>query len=282
MYNRTYFYTSRGGIKMIGESLTIKQQSIIMLSIIFLTISVGLQIREYNESKEPYAINYEYVNIKDMTQPRVATKVSNPNNVVDEFFSNIQNTLGNVEEVLLGSTPTEVNLPATEEAAKKQKTPQRVWYLPTEIGNVTQYPNHGHVAYDITSWRGTGETVHPIANGTISGIYTDSYGALIVTVLHDIDGKKYTSQYVHLSSYAPGLYVGKPVTINDALGQMGSTGWSTGVHLHIAVLDCALFDPSDPNCPDLGAWYRYDKKRYSEDFYGLGVLVYVPGSWNSR
>ena len=263
------------------QNLSLKQEFIVALSVILLAISIGLHIREYQENMQPYEIKYEYVNIKDMTQPHIATKVSNPD-FVEGLWNNIQTTFGNVEEVLMGSKLEEVALPATEEAAKKLTTPQRIWYLPTEIGSVTQYPNYGHVAYDIISWRGTGETVFPIANGTISGIYTDTYGALVVTVLHNVNGIKYTSQYVHLSSYAPGLYVGKPVTINDALGQMGSTGWSTGVHLHIAVLDCALFDPSDPNCPDLAAWYRYDKRRLSENFYGLGVLVYVPDSWNSR
>ena len=63
---------------------------------------------------------------------------------------------------------------------------------------------------------------------------------------------------------------------------MGTTGYSTGVHLHIAVLDCALFDPSDSKCPDLGAWYRYDKIKFSQGFNGLSSLVNVPGSWNSR
>jgi hypothetical protein len=126
------------------------------------------------------------------------------------------------------------------------------------------------------------ETIHPVANGVISGIYTDSAGALIVTVLHNIDGQKYTSQYVHLSSYASGLYIGKEVTINDSLGQMGTTGNSTGVHLHITVLDCALFDSSDTNCSDLNGFFRYAKSRYSQNFYGLGNLVYVPGSWTSR
>ena len=235
--------------------------------------------KEYYENKETYTIAYEVVNIKDMTQPHVATKVSNKN-LVDEFVEDLQGSFGNVEEVKMGSSLEEIELPATEDA--KENTNKRIWYLPTQYGNITTYPNSGHVAYDITSWRGTAETVYPIANGTISGIYTDKYGALIVTVLHNVNGVKYTSQYVHLSSYANGIYVGKPVTINDPLGQMGSTGWSTGVHLHIAVLDCALFDKNDPNCSDLNGWYRYDKKRLSENFYGLGVLVYVPQSWSSR
>lgn len=256
-----------------------RQQSIIFLSLILLAISIGIHLDNYRKSIETYTITYEAVNIKDMTQPHIATKVSKQN-LVDDFVDNLQSlSLGTIEEAKMSDSPNAVELPATEDA-KVNSTNQRIWYLPTENGSITTYPNPGHTAYDITSWRGTAETIYPIANGVVSGIYTDSYGALIITVLHDIDGVKYTSQYVHLSSYANGMYVGKPVTINDPLGQMGTTGWSTGVHLHIGVLDCALFDPNDPNCPDLNGWHRYGQKRLSENFYGLGVLVYVPQSWS--
>jgi len=265
MYNRTFNF---------------RQKFVITLSVILFSISVGLQLSNYQKSLEPYTINYEYVNIKDMTQPHIATKVSNKS-TVEEMWENLQDTLGNVEEVITGSKPEEVSLPTTKNAASNA-APKRIWYLPVQNGSVTQYPKYGHAAYDITSWRGSAETIFPVANGVISGIYTDLNGALIVTVLHNINGVKYTSQYVHLSSYAPGIYVGKPVTINDALGQMGTTGYSTGIHLHIAVLDCALFDSNDPNCYDLNAWYRYSNKRVQENFYGLGVLTYVPPSWNSR
>lgn len=258
------------------DNLSLKQQSIVILSAILFAISIGLETKEYF-IKDNYTINYEYVNVKDMTTAKVANKIDN-SNIIDTLFG--RREYKGLEEADIKKVAAEEMEKTTN--SENPSVPRKIWYLPTEIGSVTQWPSYGHVAYDITSWRGTGETIHPVANGTISGIYTDSYGALIVTVLHNIDGKKYTSQYVHLSSYAPGIYVGQPVTINDALGQMGTTGYSTGVHLHIAVLDCALFDPSDPNCPDLGAWFRYDKLRFSQNFYGLGVLIYVPQSWNSR
>ncbi len=265
---------------MFNDTLSHKQKTVIIISLIMLSISIGLQIREYKNSLTPYTINYEYVNIKDMTEPHIATKVSN-NNVVTDLLNNFQEVFGDVEEVYLGSSPQAVNLPTTLNAAANA-APKRIWYLPTQYGSITQYPHYGHVAYDLTSWRGTAETIFPIANGIVTGMYTDNAGALIVTVLHNVNGVKYTSQYIHLSSYAPGLYPGKPVTINDALGQMGTTGNSTGVHLHIAVLDCALFDSQDPNCYDLNAWYRYGNTRISQNFYGLGVLTYVPNSWSSR
>ena len=155
-----------------------------------------------------------------------------------------------------------------------------VWYLPTEHGRITTYPNYGHVAYDITSPRGQNEIIFPVANGEISGIYTDSAGALIVTVRHYVDGKYYSSQYAHLSYYAD-IHVGQSVTPNTPLGWMGTTGYSTGVHLHITVLDCNLFGPNNA-CGDLNGFFRYGRTRLRQGFYGLGSLIYVPNSWDHR
>ena len=258
------------------------QKFIIDLSIVLLLVSVGLQCKDvFINNNDDYVISYEYVNTKDMAQANVKTK-TDKKGVVDNLLSG-SNDLGTLEETSLESREKveEVELPVQSSSAATVSVRQ-IWYLPVEMGRISQYPRYGHNAYDITSPRGTGETIHPVANGVISNIYTDNAGALIVTVLHDINGAKYTSQYVHLSSYAQGIYVGMPVTINDALGQMGTTGNSTGVHLHLAVMDCALFDPADPNCPNLGSWYNFTNRRISEGYYGLGVLMYVPNSWNSR
>ena len=257
------------------KGLSISRKILLLISIIMLSISVYLNTKEVFEAKQNYKISYEYVNIKDMAKPKIANKVENT-----DIISNLLNGNNKLTEVNVKAD--EVNLPVSENSQAASPTPKQIWYLPTEMGRITQNPSYWHVAHDITSPRGTGETIHPIANGTISGIYRDSAGALIVTVLHNVDGKYYTSQYVHLSSYANGIYVGMPVTINDALGQMGTTGNSTGVHLHIAVLDCALFSESDPNCRTIGDWYRYDKIRYNQGFYGLWSLIDVPAEWYSR
>ncbi len=249
-----------------------------LICIAILMIAIGLQtVHAFNE-KDNNELEYEYINIKDMAQVEVANKEDN-STIIKTLMTGLK--LENVEEVEIPSIPREASLPTIKSVAEPV-VPKQTWHLPTEVGRITQYPSYWHMAYDITSWRGTGETIFPIANGVVSGIYTDSAGALIVTVLHDINGKKYTSQYVHLSRYAKDLYVGKPVTINDSLGQMGTTGYSTGVHLHIAVLDCALFDPNDPYCPDLNGFFRYGKMRINQDFIGLGSVVYVPPSWEAR
>ena len=258
-----------------------KKEIIIYISIILIVISTIFQLKDLFIKNSNYTVNYEYVNIKDMSKANKTTKKTDEN--IIKNILNAKEDLGEISAVELTETKKveEVELVPQQESVSQQEEKQ-IWYLPTELGVITQYPNWSHNAYDITSSRRTQETIHPVANGTISGIYTDNAGALIVTVLHDINGTKYTSQYVHLSSYAQGIYVGMPVTINDALGQMGTTGYSTGVHLHITVLDCALFDVNDPNCNNLNSWYNYAKQRYSQGYYELGSLMEVPYTWYSR
>ena len=150
------------------------------------------------------------------------------------------------------------------------------------MGYVSQNPRYGHVALDIGSPRGSSEPIFPVANGVVSGKYYDPNGALVVTIYHNINGQDYTSQYAHLSRFADGLYVGKPVTVNDSIGLMGSTGYSTGVHLHVTLLDCHLFNPNDNRCSDLNSFFRYGNTRYNQGYFGLWAVMNVPGSWTSR
>lgn len=259
------------------DLIEIRKKGLELCCIAILLISIGLQtVHAFSENNNE--LEYEYVNIKDMAQVKIANKEENTN-ILNVLMTGISKE--EIKEVELPSLLKESSLPTIKSVAEPA-VPKQVWHLPTEVGRVSQNPSYWHTAYDITSWRGTGEPIFPIANGVVSGIYTDNAGALVVTVLHEVDGKKYTSQYAHLSRYAKDLYLGKPVTINDSLGQMGSTGYSTGVHLHIAVLDCALFDSNDPNCPDLNGFFHYGKTRISQGFIGLGSVVNVPGEWTGR
>ena len=243
---------------------------IVLMSISFLIISTYIQIKPYFENNE-LDLAYKYINVKDIAVTSIAMKSSN-NTIIDDLFNGVEeNSLANVEETTL---PLVENTVAT--------TPQVIWRLPTEVGYVTQNPHPGHVALDISSPRKSNEPIFPIANGVISGKYFDPHGALVVTIYHNINGQAYTSQYAHLSRFADGLYVGKPVTVNDYIGYMGTTGNSTGVHLHIALADCHLFNPNDPRCPDLNSFFSYANQRYNQGFTSLWAVMRVPGSWNSR
>lgn len=112
----------------------------------------------------------------------------------------------------------------------------------------------------------------------ISNIYYDNAGAKIVTVRHYIDGKYYSSQYVHLSNFAD-IYIGEEVTPFTPLGWMGTTGISTGVHLHIALLDCNMFGDTDM-CSTLNGFFNYGKIRFNEGFRGLSEVIEVPYTWS--
>lgn len=250
----------------------IKGKCIITISMSLLMIAIGLiLLKDLSNSNYNYKISYEYINIKDMATASVATKKISDAKI---------NTM--INPTTAYTPPQEVSLPTLNNTVPTLEEPKQIWHLPVEYGIITSNPNYSHVALDITSSRGSNENIYPVANGTISGIYQDSAGANIVTIHHVIDGVNYTSQYVHLSAYAPDLYVGKPVTINDCIGKMGTTGISTGVHLHLAVIDCTLFDPNDYYCSDLNKFFSYASTRYTQGFTGLGSLMSVPGSWNSR
>ncbi len=153
------------------------------------------------------------------------------------------------------------------------------WHRPVEIGNVSTFINGGHIAYDITSPRGANEVIYPIANGVVASIYTDAAGALTVIVNHEVDGVKYSSMYVHLSRYADGLYVGKELSYKDPIGMMGTTGYSTGVHLHISLADCEFGSGS---CKNINEYFNYLRVRYNQGFNGISSVINIPSSWSSR
>lgn len=75
----------------------------------------------------------------------------------------------------------------------------------------------------------TGTPIRAAADGTIQFIGKQGgYGNFIVLKHWD----KYTTAYAHMSRFASGLRTGAKVNQGDVIGYVGSTGWSTGPHLH--------------------------------------------------
>lgn len=255
---------------------TKKEKLLMIFSIFIFVLGIGLKVYPSFRINNNI-LEFEYINTKDISSTEIDQKENTINLL--SFLYAPEKDRGELEEI------SNVKVISTRKNTNNKKTTtnnKKIWYLPTQKGKVTQYPSAGHFAYDITSPRGSNEVIFPIANGTISGMYRDVYGALIVTISHKVNGKYYTSQYVHLSSYAKGIHVGKKVTVNDAIGKMGNTGNSSGTHLHIALVDnCNLFGKGTA-CKNLGSYFTYGKKRYYSGFRGLGSVMKVPKKWNSR
>lgn len=96
-------------------------------------------------------------------------------------------------------------------------------------GIITQYPAWYHMALDIAN--SGGPPVLAADSGTVAyaGCLNWGYGCHVV-----IDhGNGYQTLYGHLSSYVPNT--GDPVSQGQQIGMMGSTGRSSGIHLHFEI-----------------------------------------------
>ncbi len=101
------------------------------------------------------------------------------------------------------------------------------------------YPHRKHTGIDIAA------AYHsPIVAADTGIIYfypgSIGYGNMIMM----IHGNGYSTVYGHLAGYAGGLSSGQIVARGDLIGYEGSTGWSTGPHLHFEIR--VNNDPRDP------------------------------------
>jgi murein DD-endopeptidase MepM/ murein hydrolase activator NlpD len=101
---------------------------------------------------------------------------------------------------------------------------------------------HFHTGYDLGCPFGT-----PIrevgAPGTLTLNPTNQSGGFgnePIVKIRTTGGGYYFVRYGHLDAFAPGLRSGQAVKPGDLLGYEGSTGYSTGPHLHFEVDEGSL------------------------------------------
>ena len=103
---------------------------------------------------------------------------------------------------------------------------------------VTGEGGQGHKGIDLTLWRGYSAlsaigaawdgTVTDVRDG-VEGFDTVRSAGNRVTIDH---GDGVVTKYYHLANGSIPVQVGDSVTAGQVIGQMGSTGYSTGAHLH--------------------------------------------------
>ncbi|MCP2011938.1 murein DD-endopeptidase MepM/ murein hydrolase activator NlpD [Duganella sp. HSC-15S17] len=75
----------------------------------------------------------------------------------------------------------------------------------------------------------TGTPIRASGDGVIDFAGTQNGYGNFVMIKH---WANYTTAYAHMSRFAPGLKKGSKVSQGDVIGYVGTTGWSTGAHLH--------------------------------------------------
>ena len=123
-----------------------------------------------------------------------------------------------------------------------------LWCIKSRSGEIDTTSNFGvrmdpflHVpAMHTGIFRGElGEPIHATAAGAVTAAgWSGGYGKMV-----EIDhGNGLATRYGHLSQID--LYVGDKVRIGDIVGRLGSTGRSTGPHLHYETrIDGEAVDP---------------------------------------
>jgi len=84
-----------------------------------------------------------------------------------------------------------------------------------------------HTGIDLTRVNGHG--IFASASGTVKTSWMRGYGNIII-INH---GNGYETYYAHLKEFK--VSNGQRINQGDLIGIMGSTGWSTGVHLHFEI-----------------------------------------------
>ena len=146
------------------------------------------------------------------------------------------------------------------------------FYRPMEYGYVTQgYGGYGgHLGVDLSS-SDKSIPIYPIADGVVFYKGYDCYGALVVKIKHNYGGRYIYSTYAHMRSFGA-ISTGQYISHNTSLGRMGSTGWSTGPHLHLEITTC------DWNAGGGCASYKH----YTRSTINPFNLISIPSRWSNR
>ena len=102
------------------------------------------------------------------------------------------------------------------------------------VYNYALYGNSMHTGIDIAD--NSKPNIYPYKAGTVvKVVYGNTGYGYYVTVSHgkDANGNELQTLYAHMSQI--NVSVGQQVTMGTALGRMGTTGLSTGIHLHFEI-----------------------------------------------
>lgn len=189
---------------------------------------------------------------KKAQKDKVLAQLKKEQNTIEEYFMDLQeqqNVYAGQEAALKKAIELEKQRQAEAARAAKQVTSSKgsgggsapaalvtggTFIRPTS-GPVTSEFGHrwgrGHYGLDIGG--SSGDAVYAAASGVVSNSYYSSSYGNVVFVTHYINGKTFETVYAHLS--ARNVSSGDVVKQGQRIGSKGTTGHSTGVHLHFEI-----------------------------------------------
>lgn len=91
---------------------------------------------------------------------------------------------------------------------------------------------------------GYGAPIGAIADGVVTYVGYGGGWGYRVEIEHVVNGQKVTSLYAHMIDASSSMQVGQPIVTGQLVGAVGSTGLSTGPHLHLEIhIDDIPVDP---------------------------------------
>jgi len=126
-------------------------------------------------------------------------------------------------------TAVETNFGQKQSASVEIKT-ERSIRLPLQTFTITQGYRLFHPGLDLAAAKGS--PVYPVMEGTVEKIGRDRFAFGNHVVINH--GSGLASVYAHLAKIE--VKAGEEVTKESIVGLVGSTGWSTGPHLHFQVM----------------------------------------------
>lgn len=125
---------------------------------------------------------------------------------------------------------TDGSAPAVQAFSQSFELPRTTTFIWPTSGRVTQQPSRRHMALDVAAPLGT--TIVAASAGIVSAAGWDNSGyGYMVLVDH---GNGFRTRYAHLSVIH--VEAGQAVSQGSLIGLMGSTGYSTGPHLHFEII----------------------------------------------
>lgn len=178
-------------------------------------------------------------------------KALNPDYFTENSMFNVNYENQSLPLLLTGNSPT----PPTPPSGSTEFTlANNICPLPAGSYYVSQEFGKGHRGIDLSTNKTPGIPVYAVQAGTVALVQawdghtltnSQSWGNMILINHGATNGVTYTTRYAHLATVPP-FSVGQALGKGTQLSTAGTTGNSTGIHLHLEVTaNGTLVNPRD-------------------------------------